>query len=137
MQAASGDRMPSHLILNMPSRRYLSRRLLCILLEKRDIGPIFEMRTYTFPPGAMPGVLEAWGKRIEHRETFSPLAGCWYSDLGGLNKFVHLWAYKSFAERNRVRDESRADGTWPPSVPVMPVKQENKILMPAACSPLQ
>ena len=135
---ASGKWGPdaAHMVVNAQSEIFKPAPFMHPL-GNRDIGPIYEMRTYTFPTGAMSGVLEAWAERIEHRETFSPLAGCWYSELGGLNKFVHLWAYKSFAERNRVRDESRKGGLWPPSVPVMPVKQENKILIPAECSPMQ
>ena len=106
-------------------------------LGDRDIGPIFEMRSYTYAPGDIPKVLAAWGDRIEAREKLSPLAGCWHSDLGNLNKFVHLWAYRSMEERNSVRDEAREKGIWPPPSGVSPIKQENKILMPAECSPMQ
>ena len=52
-------------------------------------------------------MLEGWGKAIEAREKFSPLAACWTSELGGLNKFVHVWVYKDFNERTRIREESR------------------------------
>jgi len=31
---------------------------------------------------------------------------CWTSELGGLNKFVHVWVYKDLNERNRIRAES-------------------------------
>jgi hypothetical protein len=48
-------------------------------------GNVYEMRTYTFAPGDIPKVLEGWGKAIEAREQFSPLAACWTSELGGLN----------------------------------------------------
>ena len=52
---------------------------------------------------------------IEAREKFSPLAACWTSELGGLNKFVHIWVYKDLNERTRVREASRqAGGPWPP-----------------------
>jgi hypothetical protein len=30
-----------------------------------DIGNVYEMRTYTYAPGDIPKVLEAWGKAIE------------------------------------------------------------------------
>jgi len=68
-------------------------------------GNVYEMRTYTYAPGDIPKVLEAWGKAIEARERFSPLAACWTSELGGLNKFVHIWVYKDLNERARVREE--------------------------------
>jgi len=65
-------------------------------LGSRDYGTgnVYEMRTYTYAPGDIPKVLEAWAKAIEAREKFSPLAACWTSELGGLNKFVHTWVYK-------------------------------------------
>jgi NIPSNAP len=55
-------------------------------------------------------VLEGWAKAIEAREKFSPLAACWTSELGGLNKFVHTWVYEDLNERARIREESRRPG---------------------------
>jgi hypothetical protein len=100
-------------------------------------GNLYEMRIYTHEPGNIPKVIDGWSKAIEHREQFSPLAACWYSELGGLNKFVHVWVYKDLNERARVRAESRKDGRWPAQTGVRPVRQENYILVPAAFSPLQ
>ena len=42
------------------------------------------------------------------------MAGCWYSELGGLNKWFHLWAYKDMTDRDRVRAEAVKDPHWPP-----------------------
>jgi len=100
-------------------------------------GNIYEMRIYTYSPGDLPQVLAAWGKAVPEREKLSPLAACWTSELGGLNKFVHVWVYKDMAERNRVREESRKGGQWPPQSGVRPLRQENKLLIPAAFSPLK
>lgn len=110
------------------------------LLGSRDYGTgnIYEMRTYTFAPGDIPKVLDGWTKAIEARERFSPLAACWTSELGGLNKFVHTWVYKDLNERARVREESRRPGgQWPPQTGVRPIRQENKLLMPATFSPVR
>jgi hypothetical protein len=109
-------------------------------LGSRDYGTgnVYEMRTYTYAPGDIPKVLEAWGKAIEARERFSPLAACWTSELGALNKFVHIWVYKDLNERARVREESRRPGgAWPPQAGVRPVRQENKLLIPASFSPVR
>ena len=101
-------------------------------------GNVYEMRTYTFAPGDIPKVLEAWAKAVPAREELSPLAACWTSELGGLNKFVHTWVYKDLAERTRVREASRqAGGPWPPQTGVRPIRQENKLLIPAAFSPVR
>jgi hypothetical protein len=41
-------------------------------------------------------------------------------------------------ERARVREESRKPGgPWPPQTSVRPVRQENKLLIPAAFSPVR
>jgi len=101
-------------------------------------GNVYEMRTYTYAPGDIPKVLEAWGKAVEARERFSPLAACWTSELGGLNRFTHIWVYKDLNERARVREESRRPGgAWPPQAGVRPVRQENKLLIPASFSPVR
>ena len=123
-------------IVNMQSEILLPAPFMTPLGE-REIGPVYEMRIYTYPQGGIPKVLDAWGKVIAEREKLSPLAGCWYSDIGDLNKFIHLWAYKSLDERNRIRAESRAGGVWPPQSGVIPVKQENKILTPFSFSPMR
>ena len=109
-------------------------------LGSRDYGTgnVYEMRTYTFAPGDIAKVLDGWSKAIEAREKFSPLAACWTSELGGLNKFVHTWVYKDLNERTRVREASRtAGGPWPPQTGVRPIRQENKLLIPAAFSPVR
>ena len=106
-------------------------------LGERTIGPLYEMRTYTYPNGSMPRVLEAWGKAIAEREKLSPLAGCWYSEIGSLNKFIHMWAYSSADERQRVRAEAADTGIWPPRGGVAPLRQENNLLVPFAFSPMQ
>jgi hypothetical protein len=72
------------------------------------------------------------------REKFSPLAACGTSELGGLNKFVHTWVYRDLNERARVREEfRRPGGAWPAQTGVRPVRQENKLMIPAAFSPVE
>ncbi len=108
-------------------------------LTPREVGPLFEIRTYTLAPGALPGMMERWAAKIDERVKLSPLVGAWYSELGGLNKWVHIWAYKDAAERQRIRAEAVAKGIWPPggAASGLVIKQENKLVMPAACSPLR
>jgi hypothetical protein len=108
-------------------------------LGSRDYGTgnIYEMRTYTYEPGGIPEVLMAWEEAIPHREEYSPLAACWYTEFGGLNRFTHVWVYSDLNERARIRAESRQGTHWPPQASVRPVRQENKILMPAAFSPVK
>ena len=100
-------------------------------------GPLYELRLYTYAAEAIPTVLDVWGENIEAREALSPLIGCWYTEYGGQDNFIHLWAYPSFEERMRIRQEARDGGIWPPPSPVIPVRQESKLLLPAPFSPLQ
>ena len=108
-------------------------------LTPREVGPLFEIRSYTMAPGAMPGTIERWSAKIDERVKLSPLVGAWYTELGGLNKWVHIWAYKDVAERQRIRAEAVARGIWPPAggAPGQLVRQENKLVLPASCSPLR
>jgi 2-phospho-L-lactate transferase/gluconeogenesis factor (CofD/UPF0052 family) len=109
-------------------------------LGSRDYGTgnVYEMRTYTYAPGDLPKVLDAWAKAVPAREELSPLAACWTSELGGLNRFTHIWVYKDLNERTRIRAASRAPGkAWPPQAGVRPVRQENKLLIPASFSPVR
>jgi hypothetical protein len=114
-------------------------------LKPGKMGPYFEMRTYTYASGELPKFTQLWEKALPSRLKVGPLCAVWYSELGGLNKFVHIWPYPTLDARNETRKKAQDTGMWPPSVvakkeglPVYQlVAQENKILMPAAFSPLQ
>lgn len=109
-------------------------------------GPFFEMRTYTLTNNTeLPKITAAWEAALPGRLKFGPLTAVWRSELGALNKFVHIWPYKSLDERTELRKKTVAAGVWPPSAvakkqglpDVKLVHQENKIVMPSAFSPLQ
>ena len=85
----------------------------------------------------LPTVLERWEKSIPQRTQLSPLAACWYSDLGELNKFVHIWPYTRLEERARIRAEAAHLSDWPPTIRKFLISQESKIVLPAAFSPMQ
>lgn len=114
-------------------------------LKPAKVGPYFEMRVYTYASGELPKLMKAWEKALPGRLKFGPVTAVWYSELGGLNKFVHIWPYETLDARNGTRDKARAAGAWPPSVVARKegletyqlLRQENKILLPAAFSPLQ
>jgi len=123
-------------IVNMESEIFIPAPFMEPLGDKK-IGPVYEMRSYMYQPGAMPEVLKRWAEAIPQRVQLSPLAACWYSEIGGLNKFVHVWAYKDMDERDRLRAESRNLSAWPPKTLEFLVSQSNKILLPAAFSRMQ
>jgi hypothetical protein len=102
-------------------------------------GNIYEFRTYTFGPGSIPKVIESWSGRIKQRTALSPLIFAGFSDIGALNQWVHVWAYKNMGERERIRGEAVAAGIWPPPrhESVQLLKQVSTLAIPASFSPLR
>ena len=102
------------------------------------VGPIFELRYYTLKPRTLPEVAKRWEQALPERTKLSPLVLAGGVEFGRANGFVHIWAYSSLDQRAQVRGEASKRGIWPP-----PgggdhlLTQENKILLPAAFSPLQ
>ncbi len=106
-------------------------------LEPAEIGPVFEIRIYTFTPGALPNIVEGWKDSLPAREKYSPNVLTGYTEIGGLNRWYHIWAYKSLAERDSVRAEATSDPKWPPPTRQYWLSQENKILQSASFSPIR
>jgi hypothetical protein len=105
-------------------------------LGDRRLGDLYEIRTYTMLPGALPTVTEKWAERIEGRTKLSPLAFAGSTELGGLNQWIHVWAYKDAAERFKTRAEAQKTGAWPPATRGQFTRQENMFVIPAPFSPL-
>src|ERR1700759_780318 len=98
---------------------------------------LVEQRTYTTHPGKWRDYLalyEEEGLPIQQR-ILGRLVGCYYSDIGALNRVVHLWAYTSLDDRHARRTTLAADPGWRSYVTKMlPLlaSQESQILIPAA-----
>jgi hypothetical protein len=73
---------------------------------------------------------------MDERTKLSPLAGCYYSDIGPLHRWVHIWPYADAAERQRIRAEAVARRLWPPDTTEFMLKMENALAVPAPFSPL-
>lgn len=104
--------------------------------EPQALGNVYELRVYTYQTGSLSKVVELWAEALPYREKFSPLAGAWTSEIGGLNRFYHLWPYKDLNERARIRQASFKDPHWPAPTREWLVRMENKIMVPARFSPL-
>ena len=110
-----------------------------------NVGPYFEMRTYTYVSGELPTLIRNWENAIDIRLPFGPVTALWISTLGALNKFVHIWPYRSLDGRMEIRHQAEATGLYPPNIRALKEggrnyelhRQENKILMPANFSPIQ
>ena len=112
---------------------------------KGEVGPYFEMRTYTYNAGDLPKIMQDWEAALPVRQALSPVAALWYSELGSLNRFVHIWPYQSLDQRMDTRKRAIETGKWPPASKdpetgaprYTMVAQESKILTAAAFSPVR
>ena len=139
---AKADEIPGwppatgELIEKMHSEIYVPAPFLPDLDITRNIGPLFELRAYTYPPGAIPSVIDAWSTRIEKRMELSQPVGIWYSEFGQLNRWLHMWAYESLEHRKEARQSFGSIG-WPPPSSSKPIEQENILLSALPFSPVQ
>ncbi|HUD85437.1 MAG TPA: NIPSNAP family protein, partial [Xanthobacteraceae bacterium] len=89
-------------------------------------------------PGGLAPTIELWRKAVPGRMTVSPVLAAMTSVTGAVTRFLHIWPYKSFDERARLRDNAVADGVWPPpGGPGHLASQQVDIYLPAPFSPLR
>jgi hypothetical protein len=106
-------------------------------MPRGDFGPCYEVRSYGLKPGGLAPTKELWRKAVPGRMTVSPLLAAMTAVTGAANRFMHIWPYKSFDERARLRDKAVADKVWPPpGGPSHLVSQQVDIYLPAAFSPM-
>jgi len=94
-----------------------------------------EMRTYVLKPGRTNNFVEGFAAGLPARLQISKLLGLFCSEVGGLNRVTHVWPYDSFEDRERIGNEARKTGKWPPKTQEFIVTQENKIIQLAPFSP--
>lgn len=103
-----------------------------------DFGPCYEVRTYKLKPDGLVPTMELWRKAVPGRAKVSPLLAAMTAVTGDVTRFMHIWPYRSFDERSRLRDKAVADGVWPPpGGPGHLLAQQVDIYLPASFSPMQ
>lgn len=101
-------------------------------------GPCYEVRSYVLKPDGLTPTIELWRKAVPGRAGVSPLLAAMVAVTGAAIRFMHIWPYKSFDERARLREKAVADGVWPPpGGPGHLISQQADIYLPAAFSPLR
>ncbi|MBV8715636.1 MAG: NIPSNAP family protein [Chloroflexi bacterium] len=103
----------------------------------QELGGVYELRMYTYPPGATGGVAQAFAEKYAGRHGVYPVGGIWTSDLGNLNRLYQLLPYKNWDHREQVRTELREKGLWPPHTEARAVTQLVRHMVPAPFSPLR
>jgi hypothetical protein len=97
---------------------------------------VYELRTYTLAPGTQGKYLELnrdVGRKVRG-DRFGKLEGAWTTEIGPLNRYVHLWSYPDLNERDRLRGALGNEAGWKEYVAqIRPLiqEQENKILVAA------
>lgn len=105
---------------------------------------IVDHRTYTCRPGTLPKQLELYEKHgfaVQKRHLGEPLAYL-VTETGALNTYVHIWVYEDAGDRERRRAAMQADPEWQAFLQMSReagylIKQENRIMTPAAFAPLR
>jgi hypothetical protein len=126
----------SEMILFMESEIYTPAPFSPELGGGKKLGNIYEMRIYQYQPGTIPTVIERWAEALPGRLALSPIAACMSSEIGGLNRWIHIWPYADLAERDRLRTQALQLPNWPPKTREFLVSMQNKILIPASFSPM-
>lgn len=75
---------------------------------------IHELRMYTLRPGTIAEVARNAGEvgRAIRGDSYGKLEGYWMTEIGPLNKVVHLWSYQDLNERARLRGELAKNERW-------------------------
>ncbi|MGA7323117.1 MAG: NIPSNAP family protein [Rhodomicrobium sp.] len=103
---------------------------------------IVEKRCYMLKPGTVQQYYQDYQPRGLEIQTriLGNLIGYFHTEIGELNKVVHLWGYESLAERERRRGLLFADQEWLDYLKQSPdivVAMESRILVPAPFSPIR
>ncbi len=104
---------------------------------------IFDHRTYTCKPGTIKAHLEIYEKHGLGPQTRHLGKPALYAttEVGDVNSYVHVWAYKDLADRTAKRAAMWADPEWIAYTKKSAelgalVSQENKILVATSFSSL-
>ena len=76
---------------------------------------IYELRMYTTKPGKMKHVVNASAtvaQKIRNGDTYGKLIGHWWSEIGKMNQYVHMWEYQNVEEMRRLRSELSSRDDW-------------------------
>lgn len=98
---------------------------------------IYEMRTYTTAAGKAPVLADLSAKvaRDIRGDEYGKLEGYWVTDVGPLNKCMHLWSYDDLGHREERRAALSQNERWtseylPQALPLV-LRQDIRLMAPA------
>ncbi|KAL6713617.1 hypothetical protein ACLMJK_009082 [Lecanora helva] len=105
----------------------------------RQLGGLFELRSYTLHPGNLLEWESHWRKGLNARKEVMEGVGAWFVQIGDLNTVHHLWQFADLEERKARREMSWGVEGWADTVhKTVPLIQnmKSRILMPMPWSPV-
>ncbi|WPH01762.1 protein nipsnap like 1 [Acrodontium crateriforme] len=105
----------------------------------RQLGGVFELRSYTLHPGNLLEWETHWQKGLAARREVMEGVGAWFVQIGDLNVVHHLWQFADLEERRARREQSWSVPGWGETVHrTVPLiqKMDSKIMVPMPWSPI-
>ncbi|KAL9099214.1 MAG: hypothetical protein Q9163_005257 [Psora crenata] len=105
----------------------------------RQLGGLFELRSYTLRPGNLLEWETHWRKGLKARKEVMEGVGAWFVQIGDLNTVHHLWQFADLEERKTRREMSWGVEGWGETVhKTVPLIQtmKSRILIPMPWSPV-
>ncbi|KAK5991294.1 Protein NipSnap-like protein [Cladobotryum mycophilum] len=105
----------------------------------RNLGGIFELRSYTLHPGNLLEWETHWRRGLKARREVMEGVGAWFVQIGELNTVHHLWQFANLEERRSRREKSWSIQGWSDTVhKTVPLIQsmQSRILIPMPWSPV-
>lgn len=106
----------------------------------RNLGGIFELRSYNLQPGKLLEWEAHWRKGLEARRNVMEGVGAWFTQIGKLNTVYHLWQFGNLRERQLSREKSWEIPGWSDTVhKTVPLiaQMHSNILIPLPWSPVR
>jgi hypothetical protein len=95
---------------------------------------VYELRTYTLKPGSQAAMINAAStvSRDIRGDNYGKLEGYWSTEIGPLNQVLHMWSYKDYDERTKLRGELAKNPRWSseytPLIHPLLVRQDIRLL---------
>ncbi|KAL9010443.1 MAG: hypothetical protein Q9173_004625 [Seirophora scorigena] len=105
----------------------------------RQLGGLFELRSYTLHPGNLLEWETHWRKGLKARREVMEGVGAWFVQIGDLNTVHHLWQFANLEERKARREMSWGVEGWGETVhKTVPLIQtmKSRVLVPMPWSPV-
>lgn len=154
-QKYDGYHSSLHSIANHPDFAAFDKKLKTLITSKRvslmqefsfwpttpprQLGGLFELRSYTLHPGNLLEWETHWRKGLNARREVMEGVGAWFVQIGDLNTVHHLWQFADLEERKLRRESCWGVEGWANTVhKTVPLIQtmQSRILIPMPWSPV-